>query len=260
MKTMTRVNRETYSKRAELATNPTARKLFRLMDEKKTNLAVAADVTSKSRLLVLADQLGPHICVFKTHIDILDEFNDGFVRELQALSDKHNFLIFEDRKFADIGNTVKHQYENGIYKISQWAHITNAHALPGPGLVKGLREGGLPLGRGLLLIAEMSSENSLIDNAYKEATVNMAHDFSDFVMGFISQKKMTNNPAFIHMTPGVNLGDSGDKLGQQYNTPEHVIGTNGSDVIIVGRGIIQAKDPVGEALRYKEAGWKAAFG
>ncbi len=247
---------KTFKERSALCQNPTAKKLFALMEDKKTNLSVAADLTSSGALLELADAVGPEICVLKTHIDILDDFTPHVVQELRRLADRHRFLIFEDRKFADIGNTVAMQYGGGIYRIADWADIINAHPVPGPGIITGLKEVGLPKGRALLLLAEMSSAGTFAHGAYTEQTVKMAENHGDFVIGFISMKRLSNDPRWIYMTPGVQLSTGKDAHGQQYQTPQSVVEA-GSDVIIVGRGIYGAKDPASQAKQYRQEGWKA---
>jgi uridine monophosphate synthetase len=252
----TAIKTMTYDKRIETTQNPTAKKLFQIMSEKQTNLSVSADVTDSSSLIKLVEQVGTEICVLKTHIDIITDFNEDLVKELLRLKEKYNFLIFEDRKFADIGNTVKLQYSQGIYHIIDWADIINCHIVPGPGIIEGLQTLGLQQGRGLLLIAEMSSKDNLATDNYTQTAIQWAEHYSDFVIGFIGMKKLVDDPKFLTMTPGVQFGKPGDTLGQQYATPGQVI-SNGSDIIIVGRGIYQAEDPAQAAKEYRKAGWEA---
>lgn len=246
-----------YEQRIQHCQNPVAKKLLALMSAKKSNLCVNPDLTTCEEVLSIADQVGPSICVLKTHVDIISDFSPAFITELQRLADKHQFLIFEDRKFADIGNTVKLQYEHGVYHIADWAHITNAHPLPGPGVIEGLKSVGLPKGRALLLLAQMSSKDNLITPEYTQHTLAMAEQNTDFVIGFITQQRISEVPHFIHFTPGVKLEAGTDALGQQYNTPKQAILYNGVDIIIVGRGIFQAKNPASEAEIYRKAGWTA---
>ena len=247
----------TYQQRAAMATNPIAKMLLTIMDKKQSNLCVSVDLTSTAAVLDLVNKVGDFVCMVKLHIDIIEDFCVEFISALQALAQKHNFLIFEDRKFADIGNTVKYQYSSGVYCISNWAHIVNAHSVPGEGVVKGLKDVGMPMGRACLMIAQMSTAGNLATGAYTEATVKIAEDNSDFVIGFICTSRVSEDPTFIHVTPGVKLETGGDSLGQQYLTPEEVITKRGSDVIIVGRGIYAADDPTMAAKSYKESGFNA---
>lgn len=254
----------TYAQRAEKVQNSIGRRLLELMDAKKTNLAVAADVTTKTKLLELAEVVGPFVCMLKTHADIITDWDEGTGHALAEVAKRHQFLIFEDRKFADIGNTVMHQVTGGVHGIAKWADVINAHSVPGPGIISGLarasesaQENGSK-NMGLVLLAEMSSKGNLAEAVpgYREKTVDMAKAHKEFVFGFISMGSVAGDE-FVHMTPGVKMAIGGDGLGQQYQTPHNVIADNGSDVIIVGRGIYAADDKAKAARQYRDAGWRA---
>ena len=128
--------------------------------------------------------------------------------------------------------------------------------------------GGHPTQRALLLLAEMSSKGNLLTRAYTEQCVALAREHRDFVLGFIAQRSLNEDvdDNFITLTPGVSLPPEsasdpeqvrGDGLGQQYNAPRRVVQERGSDIIIVGRGILNAKDRKMEAERYRREAWSA---
>lgn len=116
-----------------------------------------------------------------------------------------------------------------------------------------------PFYRSLLLLAQMSSKDNFFTPQYTAACVKHARVNRDFVIGFIAQESLNveREDNFITMTPGVQLAAGGDAMGQQYNTPHKVIGEAGSDVIIVGRGILSAIDKRRAAHEYRKQGWAA---
>ncbi|KAA8572975.1 hypothetical protein EYC84_003521 [Monilinia fructicola] len=114
------------------------------MTLKQSNLCVSADVSTTGELLRLADAVGPSIVVLKTHYDLINNWDynptTGTGARLNRLARRHGFLIFEDRKFGDIGNTVQLQYTEGTAKIIEWSHITNVNMIPGKASVDSMAE------------------------------------------------------------------------------------------------------------------------
>ncbi|KAK0125313.1 orotidine 5'-phosphate decarboxylase [Cadophora gregata] len=354
------ITKASYSERAESAIHPLSSYLLRLMTLKQSNLCLSADVSTTNQLLNLADAIGPHIVVLKTHYDLISNWDynptTGTGARLARIARRRGFLIFEDRKFGDIGNTVQLQYTEGTAKIIEWSHITNVNMIPGKAAVDALADAAVrwrerkryevktditvgtprpesldsddedttmtpvpedrslsaanagrkasivsittvsqhfepansprsyegfgeeyenfpgideaPMERGLLILAQMSSKGNFMTKEYTDACVESAREHKDFVMGFISQESLNTQAEdqFLSMTPGCQLppeGEdedaevNGDGKGQQYNTPQKIIGLMGNDIVIVGRGIIKAGDPVKEAIRYRKRAWEA---
>ena len=346
-------------------THPLSSYLLRLMAIKKSNLCLSADVSTTNQLLHLANAVGPSIVVLKTHYDLVNNWDysptHGTGAKLARIARRHGFLIFEDRKFGDIGNTVQQQYTEGTARIIEWSHITNVNMIPGAAAVDALAEAAVrwrerkryevktdisagtpragsvadsdedsdeartpvqeegeengthagrkasivsittvsqhfepvnsprsheisedeilqgieepPMERGLLILAQMSTKGNFMTKEYTDACVESARKHKGYVMGFISQETLNTKPGdqFLSMTPGCQLPPEkdeddeeddnptiqGDGKGQQYNTPAKIVGLMGNDIVIVGRGIINAGDQVREAERYRKTAWEA---
>ncbi|WP_407401259.1 orotidine-5'-phosphate decarboxylase [Chryseobacterium sp.] len=241
--------KSTYETKLELLNHSVSIKLLETAISKKSNLIASADVTTTEELLALAEKVGPHIIALKTHIDIISDFEyTKTIVPLKALAAKHQFLLMEDRKFADIGNTQELQFTSGVFKITDWADFVTSQVIGGYDSLNCFKNVGV------VAIVGMSSKGTLTSNNYREEALKVALSHPN-VIGAVSQNTIPEE--ILLFTPGVNLADSGDGKGQQYNTPEHVFSKLHTDFIIVGRGIYQSENPELAAIEYKNAGWDA---
>jgi orotidine 5'-phosphate decarboxylase subfamily 1 len=233
--------------------------------EKQSLVCLAADRNTMSGLFELLEQVGPHIAALKTHVDLIDDWSAEGWAKFCATAEEHNLLIFEDRKFADIGKISRSQMA-GIYDIRSWSNIVTAHLISGPDIVDGLQAAWHDVGRdgGVLLLAQMSSRGNLLTTDYRDSVVAKGAA-SAGVLGFIGNgsrpeelEELRNKVGDGKMiwTPGVNIAIGDGEMGQRYGDPREAV-LAGSDCIIVGSGIHRSDNPAAMAKQYAEASWNA---
>ncbi|MGG7439972.1 orotidine-5'-phosphate decarboxylase [Chryseobacterium arthrosphaerae] len=241
--------RPSYEQKLQNAQHSVSKKLLETALMKKSNLIASADVTTTQELLAFAEKVGPHIIALKTHIDIISDFDyEKTITPLKEIAAKHQFLLMEDRKFADIGNTQELQFTSGVFRITDWADFVTSQVIGGFESLDCFNNVGV------VAIVGMSSKGALTTASYREEALKVAQSHPN-VIGGVSQNKLPEE--LLLFTPGVNLADSDDGKGQQYNTPEHVFKTLHTDFIIVGRGIYKSEDAEAAAITYKTEGWNA---
>lgn len=242
-----------------------AKRYMTVACEKQSLVCLAADRNTMSGLFELLEQVGPHIAALKTHVDLIDDWSAEEWAKFCATAEEHNLLIFEDRKFADIGKISRSQMA-GIYDIRSWSNIVTAHLISGPDIVDGLQAAWHDVGRdgGVLLLAQMSSRGNLLTNDYRDSVVAKGAA-SAGVLGFIGNgsrpeelEELRNKVGDGKMiwTPGVNIAIGNGEMGQRYGDPREAV-LAGSDCIIVGSGIHRSDNPAAMAKQYAEASWNA---
>ena len=224
------------------------------INDKMSNICVSLDFTKTSEILNAIELLKDNIVMVKIHCDIIEDFSDKFIYKLTSICRMYNIYIIEDRKFGDIGNTFKNQFIGGIYKIREWADFITSHGIVGEGQVKqfnNLRYRN----QYVLLVANMSNDGNLIDQSYTNKVMEIAKNNEDSILGMISQKRLDNSKDFLYFTPGIKFDNKNDNSDQRYNTPKVAI-QNGSDILIIGRGIIESSNMLETCKEYQCEAWK----
>ena len=232
---------------------------------KQSLVCLAADRPTMAGLNSLIDEVGEHIAALKTHVDLVDDWTKEAWQAFCERAIEADLLIFEDRKFADIGKISRNQMA-GVYDIRSWSDLVTAHLISGPDIVDGLQAGWSDVGRegGVLLLAQMSSRGNLLNPAYTDEVVAKGAAHSG-VFGFIgngsrpaelSELREKVGDAKMIWTPGVNLAVGDGEMGQRYGDPAEAV-LAGSDCNIVGSGIHKSQDPAGQAKAYADASWQA---
>ena len=245
---------------------PIAKKYMEVTCKKQSLVVLAADKRTMDELNDLIDDVGDYISALKTHVDLIDDWTKEKWLDFILKAKQKDLLIFEDRKHGDIGKIAKEQM-GGVYEIRSWADLVTAHLISGPSILDGLNESWESINRsgGVLVLAQMSSKGNLLElPGYTDSVVNLSKNHPA-CFGYIGNgsrpeelielRKKVGDGKMI-WTPGVNLNSGDGDLGQRYGAPNKAVEA-GSDAIIVGSGIHNAKDRKKIAKKYAEISWDA---
>ena len=222
-------------------------------------LIVALDVKSNAAALKLVEQLGDAVSFYKIGSPLFTRTGPDIVKKLKQAGKK----IFLDLKFHDIPNTVTHAVEAAA---ALDVDLLTVHAGGGAAMIKAAREAVGDEGPRILAVTILTSF-SVDDaqevwgkqlNSMREEVARMAQLASDAgAHGVIASPleaetlKRRHGADFLVVTPGIRA--AGGKLGDQQRTatPGDAIRA-GADYLVVGRPVIEAKDPVAVVTQMHE--------
>lgn len=216
-----------------------------------SGLIIALDFSELQPAFALVDKLSPEHCALKVGSEMFTLFGPDFVRQLI----NRGFKVFLDLKFHDIPNTVASACMAAA-DLGVW--MVNVHASGGPGMMEAAQKALLSYGQQKpLLIAvtvltsmdqnqlEYIGINNPLENHVKHLTQMAADcDLDGVVCSAYEARavKQAQGAGFLTVTPGIRLADSDVHDQVRVMTPEKAC-QSGSDFLVIGRAITQAKHP-----------------
>lgn len=217
-------------------------------------IVVALDFDDLADCLDLVDRLDPSLCRLKVGKEMFTFFGPLLVEKLQS----KGFDVFLDLKFHDIPNTVAKALKAAA-SLGVW--MVNVHASGGQKMMEAAAEAiksgsHQPLLIAVTVLTSMSEDELPLIGVNDSAEAQVARlarlAYTSGIDGVVCSAhevqtiKSQCSSQFLTVTPGIRpaFASKGDQ--SRIMTPAQALQV-GSDYLVIGRPITQAKDPI-EAL------------
>ena len=217
---------------------------------------VALDFPEASAALALAQRLDPAACALKVGKEMFVAAGPDPVRAMVA----RGFRVFLDLKFHDIPNTVARACAAAT-RLGVW--MINVHAAGGAAMLTAARtavdEAAAEQGRASPLLIAVTVLTSLRDDDLRATgiaddtarqAVRLARLTADCGLDGVVCSAQEVPPlraalgsGFKLVTPGIRPAGSAADDQSRIVTPQAAI-ANGADYLVIGRPIVEARDPV----------------
>ncbi len=217
----------------------------------KPELAIALDLPSSDNIPVIVKQMPKEIIWYKIGLEL---FTSEGPRSFEYLL-SNNKKVFLDLKLHDIPNTVSRSVtaaaRHGISMLT-------VHASGGRAMLKAAAEAAGEFGAIAPKLVAVTTLTSLDKHDFHDLGLERSISEQAKVLGGMAiasgidgivtsvQEVMSLRETFGHsvlmVTPGIRLADSDTGDQKRISTPEEAVRA-GSDFLVVGRPILQAKDP-----------------
>lgn len=219
----------------------------------KNPLVVALDVDSRDEALKLVDEIGDLAGGFKVGPRLCLREGAGFIKELAARAP-----VFMDNKHFDIPSTmeaaVRASFDCG-------ASAVTVHALAGAEALKAMAnvEKELNAQRPFRIIAvtiltswstlPVSLKPTAISQHVKEMAESVQASGLKSIVCSAEELELVGQLPLFRLVPGIRFADDAVNDQSRVSGPEAAL-AKGASALVVGRPIIQAKNPRLAALRF----------
>ena len=221
-------------------------------------LAVALDFSTRDEILGIARRVAPAADLLKFGLEAFVSFGPGLVREVAALAP-----VFLDLKLHDIPNTVAGA---AAAAARTGAVILNVHASGGAEMMKAAAlaareaatKGSLPAPKIIAVTILTSLDAAALESIGlsappREAALRLALLAKDSGLDGVvcspeeaAAIRAAAGPDFLLVVPGIRPAGSAAADQKRIATPSGAVAA-GADVLVVGRPITQARDPLAAA-------------
>jgi len=218
---------------------------------KDPKIIVALDFDTAEKAIALVNQLSPELCRLKVGKELFTRTGPRLVREFI----NKGFDVFLDLKFHDIPNTVAKACVSAA-ELGVW--MVNVHTQGGPTMLKAARDAinnckNKPLLIGVTILTSLTDEDihavglqgTAEQNVLRLAKLAEQCGLDGVVCSPMEVLTLRDqvNKNFKLVTPGIRPTGSSKDDQSRVMTPKTALKA-GSDYIVIGRPITQAKHPL----------------